>query len=319
MTKEIFPVHSVDRRLTRWEDHLLDLTPVEDHRGVWFKRDDLFLPLGAGGLGGSKCRQLIWQFSRFLTDDHTHVLTGASIQSPQLLMSAIVGRHFGLSSRLVVYSEPETVLRHASPRIAHGFGASFEFASCPYNPSIQSKVRALTTKESFVVHYGITLDHKVFPVEDVRAFHEVGAQQTHNIPEEVETVIFPSGSCNSICSFLLGLHRDSKNVREVFALQIGPDKRKWLYERLRLLGVDPDALPFKLAWHSLHDTRFSRYSDKMPEVFDGIAFHPTYEGKIIRWLRDTCNWPAPDGKTLFWIVGSEPNSKSMEPFFSHAS
>ena len=40
------------------EDHLLDLTPVENIGGMWWKREDKFAPLGYGGINGSKLRQL---------------------------------------------------------------------------------------------------------------------------------------------------------------------------------------------------------------------------------------------------------------------
>lgn len=310
----IFPIYSLDRKVIRWEDYLGELTPVENHQGIWFKRDDLFLPLGPGGLGGSKCRQLIWYMNRY-REGKTHVLSGASIQSPQLLMSTIVGKHFELPSRLVVYSKPHTLLKHASPRISAGFGASFEYVNGPYNPIIQRKVAELTRDDSLVVHYGITVDHKVYDTETVRKFHEVGANQTRNIPDEVETVIFPAGSCNSICSFLLGLSRDPKNVKTVFAMQIGPDKRDWLTARLRYIGVDVDNLPFRIKWFSLHDSKFAAYSDHMPASFDGIDFHPVYEGKMIRWLKEK-GWIQPDNKTLFWIVGGQPNPEAMEKFFT---
>lgn len=310
----LFPTYSLDRNVIRWEDYLGELTPVENHKGVWFKRDDLFLPLGPGGLGGSKCRQLIWYMNRF-REGKTHVLSGASVQSPQLLMSTIVGKHFGLPSRLVVYSKPSTLYRHASPRISAGFGATFEYANGPYNPIIQRKVADLTRDDSLVVHYGITVDHRTYDAETVRKFHEVGANQTRNIPDEVETVIFPAGSCNSICSLLLGLSRDPKNVKTVFAMQIGPDKREWLTARLKTIGVDIDTLPFKIKWYSLHDTKFAAYSDHMPETFDGIQLHPVYEGKMVRWLKSNGGFPT-DNKTLFWIVGGQPDPKAMEPFFT---
>lgn len=313
--KSVFKTFSLDRNVIHWEDYLGELTPVENHSGIWFKLEQEFAPLGSQGPNGSKLRQLIWYFNR-MREGKTHVLSGASIQSPQLLMSAIIGSHFGLPSRLVVYSKPETVLRHASPRIAAGFGAQFEYAAGPYNPIIQRKVADLTREDSLVVHYGITVDHKFYDAEVVRKFHEVGANQVRNIPDAVETVIFPAGSCNSICSFLLGLSRDPKNVKTVFAMQIGPDKRDWLFARLRYIGVDPDKLPFKIKWYSLHDSKFAAYGDHMPASFDGIDFHKTYEGKMVNWLRQNDSWPT-DNKTLFWIVGAEPNPKAMEKFFTH--
>jgi hypothetical protein len=43
-----------------WAEKLYDITSVESIGGMWWKRDDLFAPLGTGNINGSKLRQLIW-------------------------------------------------------------------------------------------------------------------------------------------------------------------------------------------------------------------------------------------------------------------
>jgi len=316
LTNSVFPELALDRAVVKWEQHLGTLTPFENRNGLWFKREDYFAPLGYGGPNGSKMRQLIWYMNRFRAGK-THVLTGASIQSPQLSMSAIVGAHFGLRSRQIVYSKPETVLRHVNPSVAAGFGASFEYASGPYNPILQRRVKELTQPTSLVVEYGITVPHDRYPVEDVQKFHEVGAHQVSNLPDSVTRLIAPAGSCNSLTSIILGLSRDSKNLNELFTLGIGPDKRPWMRERLALMGVDTERLPFKWTHHSLHDTGFAKYSDHFKgEQCYGIDFHPTYEAKMWRWLRQNTNYLSFDDTTAFWIVGSAPSVKVVEPFYT---
>lgn len=312
--KTVFQKHSIDRDDIRWEEYLGEFTPWENHNGIWFKRDDYFAPLGYGGPNGSKMRQLIWYVNRF-RHGKNHIVTGASIQSPQLSMSAIVGAHYGLPTRQIVYSKPETVLRHENPRIAYGFGATFEYAGGPYNPIIQRKVAGMTNDKSLVVEYGITVPHDKYDSETVRKFHEVGAFQVRNIPVEVTRLIMPAGSCNSLTSVFLGLFRDPRNVRELFTIGIGPEKLAWMRARLQHIGFNLENLPFKWRHHSLHETGFSKYSDHFNgEHFDGISFHPTYEAKMWRWLRT--NEPIEqDDKTAFWIVGSAPNPKVIEPFY----
>jgi len=312
----IFDKLSLDRKKVKWEDYLYKPTPVENRNGIWFKRDDYFAPLGYSGPNGSKCRQLIWYMTKNMAGKN-HVLTGASVQSPQISMSAIVGAHLGLRSRVVVYSKPHTVLGHDNPRIAAGFGAHFEYANAPYNPVLQRTVDALRRTDSLVVEYGITVDHKKHP-EDLLGFHEVGANQTKNIPDEVETLIMPAGSCNSLCSILLGLYRDSKNIKQLYTVGIGPSKWKWVRERAEIMGINIDNLPFKWKHHSLHDTKYASYTDKFTgEEYDGIEFHPTYEAKIWRYLNSTQQLNF-DDKSLFWIVGSAPRIKTIQPFFTES-
>ena len=318
MNNTVFPELTLDRERVRWEEHLGTLTPWENRAGVWFKREDYFAPLGYGGPNGSKMRQLIWYINRY-REGKSHIVTGASVQSPQLSMSAIVGAHYGLRSRQVVYSKPSTVLTHENPRIAAGFGAVFEYASGPYNPILQRRVADLTQPKSLVVEYGITVPHERYPADDVRKFHEVGANQVRNLPPEVQRLIVPAGSCNSLTSVLLGLSRDSGNVRELFTLGIGPSKQDWMRARLKIMGVDPDRLPFRWRHHSLHDSGFSSYSDKFKgENWHGIEFHPTYEGKMVRWLKaNDMLFECPDDRTGFWIVGSAPSTQVIEPFYTH--
>jgi len=117
-------------------------------------------------------------------------------------------------------------------------------------------------------------------------------------------------------SVLLGLSRDSKNVKMLYTLGIGPNKMDWVAERCEKMGVDIHNFPFKWKHYSLHDNNFATYQDQMPESFGGIDFHPTYEGKMIRYLK-TQGWVPEDGTVGFWIVGSEPKLEVIEKFYTH--
>jgi 1-aminocyclopropane-1-carboxylate deaminase/D-cysteine desulfhydrase-like pyridoxal-dependent ACC family enzyme len=320
MIETVFPSLTINHSQLAWESQLAKLTPWQNREGIWFKREDYFAPLGYGGPHGSKMRQLIWYMNRY-RGGKTHVLTGASIQSPQLSMSAIVGAHYGLRCRQVVYSKPETVLKHVNPQVAAGFGAAFEYANGPYNPILQRKVADLKRGDSLVVEYGITVDHKTYDAETVRKFHEVGAHQVSNLPDEVTTLIAPAGSCNSLTSILLGLSRSPRSVSRLLTLGIGPDKRSWMRERLDLIGVDVNNLPFEWEHFSLHDTGYSKYSDAFKgETYAGINFHPTYEAKMWRWLKaqNVLGNVLPKNDSVgFWIVGSAPNVNVVKPFYTH--
>ncbi len=312
----IFPVLSMDRSRVHWEDHLSALTPWEFKQGIWFKREDYFCPLGFHGPNGSKMRQLIWYVNRY-RPGKTHIVTGASVQSPQLSMSAIVGNHFGLPCTQVVYSKPTTVLSHDNPRISAGFGARFDYAKGPYNPILQARTEHLANcdRDSLLVHYGITLPAELYSPEDLFEFHTQGAQQLDNVPPQVKTLIVPAGSCNSLTSVLLGLSQDPHNVTQLYTLGIGPDKRQWALGRLAYMGVDPSRFEFAWKHHSLHETGFSSYSEKFKgERYCGIDYHPTYEAKMWRYLRKHDPIER-DGSTGFWIVGAEGKPSIVEPFF----
>ena len=313
--KSIFSKFSLKRAI-KWESHLNTLTPWENHNGIWFKVEQEFAPLGPGGPNGSKLRQLIHYVSRN-RGGKTRIVTGASLQSPQLSMTSIVGAHFGLPVTCVVYSKPETILGHLSPRIAAGFGATFVYAKGPYNPILQKGVADLAQDpQALVVHYGISIPTDIGSASEILKFHETGAHQVSNIPDQVKRLIIPAGSCNTLTSVLLGLIQDPHNVEEIYTIGIGPSKDRWLRERFEHMGIGLGDLPFKWRHFSLHDSGYSKYTDRFNgESWNGIPMHPVYEAKIARWLREN-NPQTQDGSVGFWIVGGDTDPRVLEPFYT---
>ena len=283
------------------------LTPWEQHDGLWLKRDDKFAPLGYGGPNGSKLRQLLFLFAQ--RGNAVRVLTGASALSPQHSMTAFVSWVFGLPSTHVV--AVQDVTKHPNTLIASWFGAQFHHIKVGYNPMIQREVQRLAGAGFFVVPYGITTeDPRLVP-----PFHTVGARQVSNIPPEVSTLYVPAGSCNTLTSVIAGLCRHENSVRRLVSIGIGPSRVEWTRARLWKMGIDAaEDLPFE--WDhslSLHESGYAAYGDRMPETWDGIGLHATYEGKCFRWLRENGGVPA-DGKTGFWVVGSAPQPEVVRAY-----
>ena len=73
--------------------------------------------------------------------------------------------------------------------------------------------------------------------------------------------------------------------------------------------------PILLEHYDLHSTGYATYSDRMPFTLDTIAFHPTYEGKMLRYLHDRSDefgwFHDREGDVLVWIVGSAPSRAAM--------
>lgn len=310
MKNSIFETASMS---TDWESYMNKLTPWEEHDGVMFKREDFYAPLSYSGPNGSKLRQLQHLFQRY-RGNATHVLTGASVLSPQHSMTAILASYYGLPSRHVVGATTHAAMvRNPNVEVAKGFGAHFEIIPVAFNPALQREVKRLTRDDSFVVPYGITRCHKTYPAEQIYDFHEVGARQVENLPDNVKTLIVPSGSCNTLVSILLGLSRDSRNLETLYAVGIGPDRREWVRERLSVMGVDYSKFQFKWREHSLHEAGV-KYTDKVKASYGGVVGHPSYEGKVLRHLKE--HDALQPGKGIgFWIVGSEPSVDVIRPFF----
>ena len=345
--RSIFPSRALSRAETRWEDYLNVLTPVEERNGLLYKREDYFAPLGYGGINGMKLRQLIWLVHRYVREGgDAGVLTGASILSPQLSMAALVARHYGLPSRIVLGgTKPETCVRAENVAIAMAAGARLSFIPVGYNPAIQKEVARLYATELedwYRLCYGITTPDGSED-EEIAAFHRVGAWQVSNLPPGVRTLVMTAGSCNSCVSVLAGIaaHPEACGaLRSVVLLGIGPTRLQWIEDRLAAIErAHPDLAirevfrrdyldhpdlehehqtdgPITLHHVDLHARGVYRYGDRAPWSQDGIDFHPTYEGKMLTWLNRHRSIPlARDGQVLIWIVGSAPSRKAMSEAF----
>lgn len=326
---------------------MLDLTPFEQHAGIHWKREDYFAPLGYGGPNGSKLRQLLHLINGYVSKGgNAGLVTGASVLSPQLSMSALVSKHYGLPATLVLGgTKPETAIKHENVAIAAEAGAAFVFTPVGYNPAIQRAVKDLSGSERYKDHYrlcyGITTPENATD-DDIRAFHEVGAYQVRNLPGHIKILAMTAGSCNSCVSVLYGIAKyRPADLEKVILFGIGPTRLAFIEERLerieRATGLEILSL-FRRKYHhhrdleaehqtagsiliehyDLHATKFAGYQDKMPYALadNSISFHPTYEGKALAYMdrnRGSFDWyHEPDGQAAFWIVGSQPNREVVE-------
>lgn len=284
-------------------DNPADLTPVENRNGRLYKREDLFR--FENGVNGSKLRACDHLISKAKERGATTVVSAASVLSPQSAMAATVARRHGLGSVTVVGgTTPDKAVRHQSIRMAEEEGSFLTSIKVGYNPALQSAGARIAsqTPGGWQMPYGITTPRDA-SLEDVSEFVSVGARQVLNVPDEVETIVLPFGSGNTAMGVLAGLsllHYPAA-LKRIVLMTIGPDRRQWLEQRLEMLNMSAKGLPLEQI--HLHPT-FATYGDRMPETDDGIVFHPTYEGKVVRYLNGMePEWWRRDDKTLLWVVG----------------
>lgn len=279
------------------------VSPVQERDGRWYKREDLCsLPEGVNGSKLRACDHLIRQGA---ARGAQRVVSAASVLSPQNAMAAILARRYGLRSLIILGgTTPHTAFKHKSPAMARDAGAAFEFIRVGYNPALQRHARDMTDRDprAYWLQYGITTPPDATP-HQLRAFHQITAEQCANLPDSVQTLVIPFGSGNTGAGVLMGLatvHRP-RALKSVVLLAIGPDRRAWLRHRFETMGI---SLPQHRVI-DLHGSGYATYSDSMPGTADGITLHPTYEGKVVRYLdeRKPDWWVRRDGTTCLWIVG----------------
>jgi hypothetical protein len=332
MSNSIFNIKSYNRNEVHWENHLYDLTPVEKHNGVWFKRDDYFAPLGYGSVNGSKLRQCIYLVNRWVKENRiSGVVSGSVVGSPQHPFIASICKHYGIGCLIATGSKH--YLEHKNMALAHSLGAKFYVAKVGYAKALQSISFQLAKKltNHCVLETNITVDEKLNNPADIERFHEVGAYQVNNISDEIETLIIPCGSCNSVVSILYGLAiKQPKSLKNIILMGIGNNGSKNLGYIPKRLAIISDVLgikinskfdftdigfgsgsglaSMKIHHFNLNGSGYCRYEDLMPYTISSIEFHPRYEGKCINYIMANMTKFAPywNEKTLFWIVGNEP-------------
>lgn len=292
---------------------IYERTPCQKRGDIWFKREDMYAPMGYGSVNGSKLRQLVYLIT---TSGKKRVISGCVTGSPQNVMVAAVCKELGYEALLVTPSLEFD--KYPMLKLAKSYGFEFLYSKIGYAKALEGVCFKTAGDEDFVVEANISRSEKRNTPEQIREFHEVGAQQTKNIPPHITRLIVPCGSCNSVVSVLYGLYLYPNNVQEVVLMGIGNNGSKninYITDRLETVssrarglyswGDEKDKIKFK--YHNLNGSGYCKYEDLMPYNYDGIVFHPRYEGKIMNYIFEKeLNKVYFNDDTLFWIVGSEP-------------
>jgi 1-aminocyclopropane-1-carboxylate deaminase/D-cysteine desulfhydrase-like pyridoxal-dependent ACC family enzyme len=282
------------------------VTPWQLRNGLWYKREDLHR--NAYGVNGAKfraCRHLITQAVVQYGVDH--IVTAQSVRSPQAAITATLCEEMGLACTVVVgASKPETAVKHRSVEIAMQAGASLDTTPrLAYNTVIQPYGEKLAERlGGWQVPYAIS-PPATASEKELQAFLGVGGAQVRNLRGGITDLVIPFGSGNTTAGLLYGLSRFGRqDVKRVHLIGVGPDRSEWLWERLERAGASDIRRQVEIEVTSLHGW-FAEYADLMPETVDDIVMHPTYEGKVVRFLNMTEPewWTRRDGTTGFWIVG----------------
>jgi hypothetical protein len=325
----IFKHTTFDRSISRWEEHLYDLTPVEKIGDIYFKREDKFAPLGFNSINGSKLRQCIWLVDEWVKKKNIRgVVSGSVVGSPQHPFISSICKQYGIGCLIVTGSK--NYLSHKNMQLADELGAHFYVTNIGYAKALQSKSFKLAQQlpNHEVLETNITVDERINTPERVEAFHRVGSYQVNNIPEHIENLIIPCGSCNSVTSILYGIAVNKpKNLKRILLMGIGNNGSyhlDYIPRRLKIIssviGIDlNDCFDYtflkdrnekgiSVLHYNLNGSGFCSYESWMPFNYDGIELHPRYEGKVFNFMKakEPFFKPYMNEKTLFWVVGNEP-------------
>ena len=89
--------------------------------------------------------------------------------------------------------------------VCHGerVGAQTQLVHPGYAATLNARARKLAASAGWLhIQANITLDHRINAPERIEAFHSVGSEQVKNIPDHIETLLIPAGSCKTLFPFM---------------------------------------------------------------------------------------------------------------------
>lgn len=255
------------------------ITPVEQHNGIYFKRDDYFYHCE---VRGGKVRACL-----ALSKNAKGLVTAGSRYSPQVNIVAAIGQSMNIPVRIhtpigELTQETKIAIDKGAIHIPHRIG---------YNSVIKARAKEDAEKHGYtLIPFGMECKEAI----------ELTSIQTSNIPAEIERIVVPVGSAMSLIGILWGLLEQER----ISAFDIS--------NKISILGVQVGANPIKTLdkyaprnWRDIVTLVKSNIDySKRPEKtkINGIELDYGYEAKCIPYLKKG---------DCMWIVGIRENQGTL--------
>ena len=290
---------------------LNDLTPVEEYKGIYFKRDDLFQPFDDIPLSGGKVRQALCllqnQKERIQKAYNNTVISGTSVQSPQGIIIARAAKELGMNSILVFgATNNESIKKHNLVLNALNYATRIDTkAKMGYNSTLDARIRDIIfedDKEYFRVSFGINLS------EDQDAIIDSVSRQCENLPDDLDLLVVPAGSGIMLGGIILGCKKFNKKCK-IIGIQISGFDRSSMID---LILDYNETIDYTLLIDKTYP--YSQHLDI--HITDDFKLDPVYEAKAYEYMIKHLNLE--NKKTCFWVVGdSNPVRDRYFPLQNH--
>ena len=202
------------------------LTPVEEHNGIFFKRDDLYAPYGEDFVTGGKirqCRDLIRTNLDYINEECGGTIsTASSIHSPQAVIVSKVAEEFGLKSIIGFGNTTvEKALKNKAMKLCADLGSEMVVLSESqgFNNVLYANLNKLAEERPmFKVLFGYAAQRYRSSI--------IGriAEQIENV--ECDTLYVPLGSGMTFTGVIEGVRMFQKQFKVVALQPFGFDRRK---------------------------------------------------------------------------------------------
>lgn len=279
---------------TAFPAHVLNRTPVQYVGGVFYKRDDMYTPYGAGDVNGGKVRQairLLYPMREKLRSNYNGVVTHTQVHSTTGTIIARVCKDLSIPCTICVGgSSPDTIDNHHMMRYAKSLGANVRnVCGTGMHGPVLARMREIAKQENL---FDAVFTHNVEARED--AIIDSIERQVGNLPNQLDQLVLPVGSGVHFAAVVRGLHRYKINVGKIIGLCVGPKRteniNKW---------VDPMS-GYPLPDYELHCLNTVYGKPLVEKTADGTILDDLYEAKAHKWMRENLDL---NKRTCFWVVG----------------
>ena len=266
----------------------MNLTPVEEHNGILFKRDDLFAPYG--DVNGGKVRQTIKLIEKYKPKG---VIAAVSVHSPTGPVISRVANHFNIPCIIAVGGTKEENLNTLPMmKLTRDWGADIRIVAGHGMKSAVSGRMKVIQKE--MDYFNLDFSKHIF--KDNKLMFDTNSYQVQNIPDELDVLVMSLGVGIQFSCVLKGLKKYNKKVKRIIGVQVGPDRRKLIDS---YLNQDPlFEEPFDLEYELYQDK--SAYSKPVEYNIGDFHLDDIYEGKAYKWLLENIDL---NQKILLWCIG----------------
>jgi len=291
-----------------------ELTPIEQHGDMLFKRDDLFRPFKDMPLNGGKVRQalsLVYNNLDTIREEHDGIIaTASSVHSPQGIIISRIANEFDLKAVLGIGTLEKDINKncekHYNLSVMRDMGCEIRIvAGTGYDSVIHSRLKKMYP-DAFIISFGMNYKN------DKNSIIDCIANQTKNLPKDLDNLIIPVGSSMTACGILNGLLENNISVKNIYLIQIAGydrfDKMKNIlqdvnYENFIIFnksGTEINTI-IKAKIHNLSSKDFPYTKWLKMKIDNELFLDGRYESKVLYYCKNTLKLK---GKSLFWIVGN---------------
>ena len=278
-----------------------EMSPVEKHGDIWFKREDLFEPFSDFGIVGGKVRQclaLVENNKELIVNEYNSTIaTTSQVGSPQNPIVARVAKEYGFKSIIGIGGtrmDKETVIeKNRILKSCQEQGAEIiVIAKQGFSNVLYHHLNELAkTRPFFTILFG-------FHVKDNRdSVVNVIAHQVQNIPPEIDTLVVNCGSANTLIGILTGLMKYKRKLRVVAIQPFGFDREDFIKDNLE--GVN--GIDYEYEWH-VGDFPYQKQVEC--EISDGFQLDTVYESKAYLQMYLQGIVKPKKENVCFWVIGN---------------